>query len=328
MAVTPQFVGQMYEDTLTGEIYRANSLTEGDWTLICSPGSGGGENVEGAGDPDVVTPDFIGQVYKDTDTGNLWRAGSLTIGDWTLELQNAQMKWEPTSFQIANKLALSLAGNTEATSWTLEMSTSGGINLEEDFTLQSLSSSTLITIDQAINAALTVDNCDVLSVISMPALVEVNDQISVTNCPLLATITLPALQTTPILTLETLPSLTSLDLGAFETASTISVSGCDVLTTLGISVFTIAGIMAITGNPSLTDIVLLSWVPSNGGDYNFSDNALSADTVNLALAQGVANAGFVTGVLNLSGGTNAAPTGQGIADAATLSGRGVTVTTN
>jgi hypothetical protein len=33
-----------------------------------------------------VTPDFIGQIYKDTATGNLWRANSLTAGDWTLEV--------------------------------------------------------------------------------------------------------------------------------------------------------------------------------------------------------------------------------------------------
>lgn len=32
-----------------------------------------------------VTPDFVGQVYKDTNTGNIWRANSLTQGDWTLE---------------------------------------------------------------------------------------------------------------------------------------------------------------------------------------------------------------------------------------------------
>jgi len=47
-----------------------------------------------------VTPDFIGQIYKDTATGNLWRANSLTAGDWTLELQNSLIKWEPTTLKF------------------------------------------------------------------------------------------------------------------------------------------------------------------------------------------------------------------------------------
>ena len=48
-----------------------------------------------------VTPDFVGQIYKDTNTGNLWRANSTTSGDWTLELQNCGYKWLPTSIKMS-----------------------------------------------------------------------------------------------------------------------------------------------------------------------------------------------------------------------------------
>lgn len=84
----------------------------------------------------------------------------------------------------------------------------------------------------------------------------------------------------------------------------------------------------IEANPLLTSVSLPLWVPTNGKSQFFDGNALDAVSVNHILARCVANAGFVSGTLDLSGGTNAAPTGQGIADAATLSGRGVTVNTN
>jgi len=74
--------------------------------------------------------------------------------------------------------------------------------------------------------------------------------------------------------------------------------------------------------------VLDLWVPDAAyGAFVFTNNALSADTVNVILARAVANTGFV-GTIQLDGGTNAAPTGQGITDKATLLTRGVTLTTN
>jgi hypothetical protein len=46
------------------------------------------------------------------------------------------------------------------------------------------------------------------------------------------------------------------------------------------------------------------------------------------LARFVANAEFVSGTIYLSGGTNAAPTGQGLTDVTTLRARGVAVFVN
>ncbi len=70
-------------------------------------------------------------------------------------------------------------------------------------------------------------------------------------------------------------------------------------------------------------------VPASLGNFQAQNNQLPAAAVNAILAAFVA-AGRSTGtrVLDLGGTGNAAPTGQGIIDKATLEGRGWTVTTN
>lgn len=81
-----------------------------------------------------------------------------------------------------------------------------------------------------------------------------------------------------------------------------------------------AGITCIN-NPSLSTINLASLVPFNGKNYLFTGNALDAPTVNQILARAVANAGFVSGLVDLSGGTSDPPNGQGIIDKGILNGR-------
>ena len=84
----------------------------------------------------------------------------------------------------------------------------------------------------------------------------------------------------------------------------------------------------IKNNSSLTTINLPSILYTIHGQ-DFRGNALTAASVNAILARCVASPGLTGGgTVDLSGGTNAAPTGQGIVDAATLTGRGVSVTTN
>ena len=86
--------------------------------------------------------------------------------------------------------------------------------------------------------------------------------------------------------------------------------------------------MFIQSNTHLTTVSFPNYVPTNGHADIYTINAFSAATVNAILARYIANAGFVSGSIDISGGTNAAPTGQGITDKATLVTRGVTVTTN
>jgi hypothetical protein len=89
----------------------------------------------------------------------------------------------------------------------------------------------------------------------------------------------------------------------------------------------------IKGNASLTDIDIGSFTPDDSMNADFSNNALNEATVNNILARFVANPSWSVfpwdnRTLNLSGGTNAAPTGQGLIDKATLIARSATVLTN
>jgi hypothetical protein len=90
----------------------------------------------------------------------------------------------------------------------------------------------------------------------------------------------------------------------------------------------VSGALQISGNAALASLDLSAFVPADGQFLNLDGNALDAAGVNLVLARCVANAAYASGTVNLGGGTNAAPTGQGIIDAAALSERGVTVNTN
>jgi hypothetical protein len=101
------------------------------------------------------------------------------------------------------------------------------------------------------------------------------------------------------------------------------------ITSLDLSALvTIGGTLYISGCPNLESIDLSSLIPNSEYDYYFTDNALTSACVNAILARFVANAAFIAGTIDLSGGTNAAPTGQGQTDVTTLRARGVTVTVN
>ncbi len=71
-------------------------------------------------------------------------------------------------------------------------------------------------------------------------------------------------------------------------------------------------------------------MPTDGKLIGFQDCALSVESVDHILARCVASAGYVSGNVNLSGGTNAVPSAAGLTSKATLEGRdpGVTVTVN
>lgn len=91
---------------------------------------------------------------------------------------------------------------------------------------------------------------------------------------------------------------------------------------------TVSGGVVASNNAVLDSISLPVFVPTNGTNGDYSNNNLTAASVNHVLARYVANGGYVSGTINLSGGTNSAPTGQGITDKNTLIARGVVVITN
>lgn len=148
------------------------------------------------------------------------------------------------------------------------------------------------------------------------------------SAPALATI-IGNLSFSTNVTLTTLsfPSLTSI--GSGSKAGSIIVGTTFLSSTLSMPVLgNVFGNISMISCPNLTTITVPGLIPKNGSNISISGAKLDAATVNLILARCVANAAYVSGTITLTGGTNAAPSGQGMADKATLIGRGVTVNTN
>jgi hypothetical protein len=155
----------------------------------------------------------------------------------------------------------------------------------------------------------------------------------ITGCPTLETISFPnATEIDAFFYFFSLPALTTVSFPALvsqtDNNNTLRFDNNTALTSIDFPVLVNSSGLRITGSTSLTSISIPVLVPKNGRDFNFSGNALDATTVNALLARCVANAAYVSGTVTLSGGTNAAPSGQGIIDKATLIGRGVAVNTN
>jgi len=124
--------------------------------------------------------------------------------------------------------------------------------------------------------------------------------------------------------------ITTFDLNSLILCNGISLYSCNSLTTVDLSNLTSANGLTFSNCDLLTTIDLSSFINIIGVDnnFNFSDNSLSEITVNDILSKMVATDFSGVVYLSLDGGTNAAPTGQGLIDKATLESRGWIVTTN
>lgn len=147
----------------------------------------------------------------------------------------------------------------------------------------------------------------------------------------LTTLSAPLLVTTDdTITFNDCTSLTTVDLSSLQTCliGFLFFYNCPLLTTLLLpSLVTVGSNVDGNGCTSLTTFSVPAWLPTNGTAIDLNGCALLAASVNQILARCVA-AGVTTCVIDLSGGTNAAPTGQGIVDKADLITAGNTVTTN
>jgi hypothetical protein len=114
----------------------------------------------------------------------------------------------------------------------------------------------------------------------------------------------------------------------------LSVSFNPKLVTLNIKKLTSVKILSVRNNPLLTSFHQSIPYLDYANEFQFQDNAFTATVVNelLGMAVQIGNSsGVVWGrgrYFNISGGTNAAPTGNGITAAQTLIARGCTVTVN
>ena len=225
--------------------------------------------------------------------------------------QEAMIEWEPESVKLYEEtFFMFFKEAAELTSLTLNMEKmitfpyiSGAL---VSLTTISCPNVTEIDIEGVHDESVSISGLSALTSVSFPKLVEVGSPISIEDCYLLSALDLSSLTTVAQL----------LNIYSFQGTS------------LNLSSLVTADNMTIKSGDNLTSIDLSSLVPTSGGEYDFSWNALTAASVNAILARFVANAEFVSGTIDLSSGTNAAPTGQGLTDVDTLRARGVTVRVN
>lgn len=203
--------------------------------------------------------------------------------------QDMQWTWTPTTAKLGQDMGFSTGSDIPETALVFNGTTSlAGFQLFLGGTTLTFSMPNLVSIDPS---SITFSGLSVANATSMTSI----------TAPLLATIG----------------------------GGGLSIQGCSSLTSLTFPALTHAGTgIAIKTNSSLSSLSLPVYVPVISETVDCSANALNVASVNGILARCVANAGYTAGTVDLSGGTNAAPAGQGAADKATLIGRGVTVNTN
>jgi hypothetical protein len=160
------------------------------------------------------------------------------------------------------------------------------------------------------------DDCEELLTVSFPNMLTFgagfDSGIEIESCALLTSFSAPLLTT---LNCASFAFIFNSVLVEINLPNLVSVPICNIV---------------VNGNASLANINWPNWVPTPGFVMNFADNALTAASVNHILARCVASPtwGALGETLDINGGTNAAPTGQGIIDVGVLSARGAGIFTN
>jgi hypothetical protein len=150
---------------------------------------------------------------------------------------------------------------------------------------------------------------------------------SVGNCPLVEVVSAPKLATTSSIGVGSCAAVTSFSLPLLTLLTTgVSATGNPLLTNISLPILAASGYIFIVNNPSLNSLTVSASL--NCIDVNCSNNALNLMSVDNMLAALDAS-GVINGVVNLSGGTNATPTGGALnVNVVSLQGKGWTVTTN
>lgn len=244
------------------------------------------------------------------------------------------ISWLPANVQLGNLLPVQFSGFTGVTSITCNNTASKGIFFEDLTDLVSLSYPNLTSIAGF-------GNTDFIT----------EEAVQIWGLTSLTTLSFPSLQTwqgggwlrdLDSLTSLSFPSLTTIDLTADASVypnqayCSITIDRCNVLASISLSALTtiipsagsIESFISINTNPLLTTIDISSLTYPDNIYFGAYDNALNQATVDAILAKAVANPACVVGVIEINGGTNSAPSASGLADKATLIGRGLTVLTN
>lgn len=170
-----------------------------------------------------------------------------------------------------------------------------------------------------------------------------NGGLEISDCPVLASVSAPQLASMAKgsgvgdgseLRISSNTLLAAIDLSGLttiESRGVLTVTDNGALTDLDLSQLVLMGNRAdltVSLHPLLTTVQLGAIVFDTQHNLDFNGNAFDEATVDAILALAVASAGYTIGSIDLSGGFNAPPSVTGAADALTLSGRGISVTTN
>lgn len=200
----------------------------------------------------------------------------------------------------------------------------------------------------------TVNNPAALASMNVPSLVTVGADLDLTGNAFLEPISLPVLASVGgNFIADGCIAVSSINTDALtSTGANYNAVGCDSLVAIHASLLaSVGGNLDIGSCPLLTSVNFPA-LTTLGAEFDFDNNtllstigfanlaafangvlifcqnsALDGPTINKILALGVASA-VTTCDFELSGGTNAAPSGQGVLDKATLIGNGNTVNTN
>jgi hypothetical protein len=252
---------------------------------------------------------------------------------------NFNVTWTPCADTAPARLLCPYFGvqSDGITSVTIRRETmAGGIIVDSQSTIESIQSSTLISIDPGSMTALPffptgssiyISFASALQTVSFPNLVSIGESLVISYCALLTSVNFNSLATLDGWVSDPTPGSTFLQ---------FLISNNDLLTSLsfpslvGWSDISMSAYteFAISDNPLLTSLSIPAFVPNNTIIVDCRNNALDQTSVDLVLARCVANPAYVSGWVRLNGGTNSAPSVAGLADVATLVGRGVTVAHN
>jgi hypothetical protein len=261
----------------------------------------------------VITPDFVGQVYVQAD-GTIWQAGTLLANSWTVicDSNGVGLIWGPLPDTITDligsgdTLTTAISGILQITAYT-DFSFGQPTTVTNNVSVNASAYTSLeMRLLTTIGAGFTARDDTLLTSLSLPVLATVGNDFSVRNTGLIS-LSLPSLVTIGAgIFFRDCPNLTSVSLPALTTIVN-DVSG-----------FT---------SPSLTSFSAPLWVPTDTTSINFNGDALDVLSVELILRRCVL-AGVIACAIDLSGGTNAGTaslSAQGQADVATL---GAQVTMN
>lgn len=218
-------------------------------------------NLSGADSPlNVVTPDFIGQVYVQDD-GTIWQAGSLSSSSWTVictpgDSSNG-IQWGPdaTTLDSLHLIYDELFGGQEHNVKTLTVSgletITDEITVESSSDLEGVSFPDLVTV----GGDLTIDsNVQEMITASFASLQSVGGGVTINSLANLTSVLFPNLQSVgQDLDLSSDTALTTVDFSSLATVSgQLNLSSCASLVNLSL--------------PVLSDLT--------GGDTNFSSMTL------------------------------------------------------